>query len=432
MYHYIKEKEFWLPIVASLSSGFWLLHSLSLRPASEETVAGVFFILAALACIVLSVALVFIRAAAGEARLSRQVFFLTVLLFVYLSVCIASVGESVTPSVSAKRIMLTHVPVLVCFISIAISREYAVRQVFNKFLMFLVWVTAFLVLVALLIYFFGVYFYDVGVGPVQHVQLGPFILGQRAMGYPPLFRVSSFTGNPNQLGLLASISIIAILYFKRLGYLASKPKFYLLLLMVLGLGLSQSRTAIMSSIICVLFFNFLVSGKKEQYAPLIILGFLFGVVAVVLLGAISGGEAIGQGNRLTFDLSGRDQIWGEILGAFVNRPLLGIGFGTSGDYLAFQGYDQVSVHNFYVQLLSEAGLLGLLSFFVFLAALLAFVCIRKKTAVDSASALFYAVILAILILVLANQMAESSLYRGVFLHFFFFFVLSCGVSRRDI
>src|SRR5690606_13360118 len=135
---------------------------------------------------------------------------------------------------------------------------------------------------------------------------------------------------------------------------------------------------------------------------------------------------------LTFELSGRDQIWAQILEAFVSRPLLGIGFGVAGDYLASQGHDQVSVHSFYIQLLSEVGVLGFLSLFVFLATVFVFVFTRKRNDPDADPAFFYAAILALMVLILTNQIAESSLYRGIFLHFFFFFVLACGVSRRDV
>uniref|UniRef100_UPI00406BF9D9 O-antigen ligase family protein n=1 Tax=Sporosarcina sp. FSL K6-1522 TaxID=2921554 RepID=UPI00406BF9D9 len=64
--------------------------------------------------------------------------------------------------------------------------------------------------------------------------------------------------------------------------------------------------------------------------------------------------------------SGRFELWGQALTYFMDRPILGIGAFNFSDYYAFDHNEKLYVHNTYLEVLVESGMIGFLFYFSFL------------------------------------------------------------------
>jgi O-antigen ligase len=63
--------------------------------------------------------------------------------------------------------------------------------------------------------------------------------------------------------------------------------------------------------------------------------------------------------------SGRLELWGRAWDFFTSNPLFGIGASNFADYNAFKYGDQLVVHNTFLEILTESGLIGLLIYILF-------------------------------------------------------------------
>jgi O-antigen ligase len=63
--------------------------------------------------------------------------------------------------------------------------------------------------------------------------------------------------------------------------------------------------------------------------------------------------------------SGRLELWGRAWDFFSSNPLFGIGASNFADYNAFKYGDQLVVHNTFLEILTESGLIGLLIYVLF-------------------------------------------------------------------
>ncbi|PDY45271.1 polysaccharide polymerase [Bacillus pseudomycoides] len=64
--------------------------------------------------------------------------------------------------------------------------------------------------------------------------------------------------------------------------------------------------------------------------------------------------------------SGRFELWEQAINYFMSHPLLGIGAFNFSDYYAFEHNEKLYVHNTYLEILVEAGIIGFLFYFSFL------------------------------------------------------------------
>jgi O-antigen ligase len=63
--------------------------------------------------------------------------------------------------------------------------------------------------------------------------------------------------------------------------------------------------------------------------------------------------------------SGRIELWGRAWDFFTSNPLFGIGASNFADYNAFEYGDELVVHNTFLEILTESGLIGLLIYVLF-------------------------------------------------------------------
>lgn len=63
--------------------------------------------------------------------------------------------------------------------------------------------------------------------------------------------------------------------------------------------------------------------------------------------------------------SGRFELWKQAITYFMSHPLLGIGAFNFSDYYAFEHNEKLYVHNTYLEILVEAGIIGFLFYFSF-------------------------------------------------------------------
>ncbi|MCT4478526.1 O-antigen ligase family protein [Peribacillus frigoritolerans] len=64
--------------------------------------------------------------------------------------------------------------------------------------------------------------------------------------------------------------------------------------------------------------------------------------------------------------SGRFELWGQAINYFMSNPLFGIGAFNFSDYYAFEHNEKLYVHNTYLEVLVESGIIGFLFYLSFL------------------------------------------------------------------
>jgi exopolysaccharide production protein ExoQ len=199
-------------------------------------------------------------------------------------------------------------------------------------------------------------------------------LGLVAAGYSGArafnLRVQGLYNNPNALGYLTAIAI-------PLGiacYLSTRRKWYLVGVVPLSVALvgCQSRTALVSVVVGVLW---LVARRGAQTSAKMTLATV-ALGAVLIVGApvfafhtpsfISTTEARFENGGGTGLLNSRTIAWSDAVGLWRKQPLEGYGF-QAGEALFAEDFNNgqlsfaaVVVHNSYLQVLLELGLLGLL------------------------------------------------------------------------
>jgi O-antigen ligase len=166
-----------------------------------------------------------------------------------------------------------------------------------------------------------------------------------------------------------------MMYFLVLLYKREHKKIYIALIIALALITIHidSRAIMLIMIITALVYLFWnsITKNKTRYILFLILVYMsiFAFMNVYISWYISPSEismAINRFSRKTFGKnlhSGRTQMWLIVLNEIDKSPLLGYGTGVSAGNLI--GRD-ISIHNLYLQLLVQNGILGLTSFLILL------------------------------------------------------------------
>lgn len=201
-------------------------------------------------------------------------------------------------------------------------------------------------------------------------------------------RFRAVFGNPNGLGIFAGLllvlTIVAREYFK--GLLSKNDLRWMVIPLLLAVALSGSRTAIMASVLFLLFVRFFRTSPFLGF--IIFFAFAIGVEVVSTnLLAVVGGLGLDQFLRVdTLDEgSGRYVAWNFAWEAIGEHFWFGRGFAfdewlmdVNQDFLNALGH-QGGVHNTYLIVWLNTGLVGLL---IFLRAwFLAFIQAGKNTAI---------------------------------------------------
>jgi len=216
--------------------------------------------------------------------------------------------------------------------------------------------------------------------------------------------ISIFSG-PFHFGMFSCIVALLSLYF----YLKKKGFFYLVLLIIsiMGVLFSMTRTNIVALVISGLFFLWFAKPEKRRLSKKI--NVLF-VLFLLILVMISVQQFLSVVNVLeTLKNVGEDQRFlGRFVGyrkmskAFIERPIIGYGMGSAGDTLGplFKGKTHFTSHNLGFKILIETGLLslGIYTFFFLVWFKKAFSLFKtKNTNVKNLSILITSIVLVLLV-----------------------------------
>lgn len=210
----------------------------------------------------------------------------------------------------------------------------------------------------------------VGMSIMLVVSLGMFAmgLGMTALENGPAIRLAGIAGSPNGLGRTASLVILVV------GVLVVAhrlPIYSWRCLIPIGLAvscliLSDSRT---STVAIVAAFGFYLLRQRPVTAFFVAVA--AGFTSLMLLNMDVPWQELmtyvtrtGRISEMT-TLTGRTDIWYATWNAFLERPLLGYGYGSTKVllpevYRGFWGFTVSQAHNLYLQTLVTTGLVGLL------------------------------------------------------------------------
>ena len=189
------------------------------------------------------------------------------------------------------------------------------------------------------------------VGPYR-----PFMLG----------RFTGVFGNPNNLGVMSSIVLPLILW----KFLETRKKtaLFLFLLTLLGLFLSCARGAMNATALSLGYFIF---GRSKKLRPLLFFSFVsFTLIMAWVIESMIKVYFMSYIRVKTIPiLGGRLEIWPMAMNLIMDKPIFGYGFGEEDKLIEFKHLPVVQhygryMHNSYLGMLVQLGILGLIIFFV--------------------------------------------------------------------
>lgn len=233
-------------------------------------------------------------------------------------------------------------------------------------------------------------------------------------------RLGGWIMNPNELGMLAVVSLAPLLFeFKE-----RKKRFLFVLevgLLVYTIHLTGSRSSLIAFVLVIAFQVFL----NIPFRTFLFMG-LFGVfMGVVFIALKSNEEFKDDKTEDVLSMTGRLPFWRALIGeALPREPLLGYGFMRINYEDTFQGRDTYPgkmTHNAFVQALLNLGIIGfLIAFFQFVMTL--------KGLIDFKEIRIANYLRALLIPVFINSLTEfgifgESNYGILFYQLIFFFIV---------
>ncbi|WP_390359004.1 O-antigen ligase family protein [Virgibacillus byunsanensis] len=177
---------------------------------------------------------------------------------------------------------------------------------------------------------------------------------------PRLLSVGEFT-NANSTGIIAFLLLFfCFITIKDSNYLLKTINIYTILMLIVVLFTATSRTAQLAFIIVLI--TYLILFKLNKYVFVMVTLLIVFSISFVFFYTLSNETPVG--NKLT-ELSreytgknfysGRDRIWNDAFEEVTNSNDTLTGLGNNIQYEAFSGY----LHNLYVQLFYQAGIIGL-------------------------------------------------------------------------
>jgi O-Antigen ligase len=209
---------------------------------------------------------------------------------------------------------------------------------------------------------------------------------------PDLRRIISITKNPNIYATISSIIIICCILFILRSSSKKKPIILISLIFLIGLAIytginSGSRNFIFTLLIGSLILSLSV---LKQHFKLFIALFMIFIVSLNIIIINNSYLANRYGNILPYllklnnqhsislsdfkpnisDLTGREFLWERGINTWLNSPLIGVGAGTFRASATNQAFKNLNLHNYYLQVLVDSGVVGLSLLFFLLALLL--------------------------------------------------------------
>jgi len=346
-------------------------------------------------------------------------FFFLVVLFLF---SLLSAFWSAHPELVFQRSLMVFVPLLLVALL-----TWSDPNPLGTFTMvargIVIFVTA-LSAIGLLLLFFGSETWIDG-RRIQSLSLGPITLAQSVLGIPPLLRISSLTGNPNTLAMWIMLSLPLTLYLlhtRKMRPFIGKAAF---ILQLLGLVFTFSRTGIAATL-------FALAAYLHWTAPSIASKLKRSILGLTLVGAIVGGVLTLQTEllrveRFSLDLNLRDLIWGSLMESIMERPILGIGFGTSYEAILEPRGIDFTGHSAHLQTLAEVGIIGYVLVLAIWLFVLGVALKRSRNTASKERRLTLVVIASILASLFIHQLFEGSLLRYGFHTLFWGYLLVMAV-----
>lgn len=254
--------------------------------------------------------------------------------------------------------------------------------------------------------------------------------------------MSGLSGHFSSNGMILSIGLI--FFFEEIRIL-KKDKTYkynlilnyiCILIVIYALILSSKRGPLISACLAIIITYIFAQGKNifKRLIILTILCMIIYLLYKLLLPIIPGIETIMEKfNSLSNDdagvLNGREGLWKIALDMFHLNPLTGKGFGSYSQYSSLQNAISTSAHNYYLQVLAELGLIGIVLYIsAFISGIINTLHELKK-AIEKKSnwyIMMLSISLEIQIFVIAYSMTSTAMmYYDILIPYF----LACTVSR---
>ena len=279
-------------------------------------------------------------------------------------------------------------------------------------------------IIAIITFFFG-QVNSVHGTTVQAITIGSIEIYQVIVGQPPGYRVASLTTNPNTLGIILMLSQIATIYLLKTKLITKKKFVVFYAIQIISLMLTQSRGAIITAFIMLVVF-FILSSKNQKSRIKI---YIFSIMLIIFALYIISNKYLYVFNRFQKGLNGRALPWEILVNQILNKPLIGIGFGTSGKTLLYNL--GIGAHNVFINSMSEMGVIGFAIFMGiwFLGMGYSYMGVKKNKNNQEIKTT-YALIFSILFAFIFHQMIENKLL--VYDHIMFLWVYLISISTLKL
>lgn len=351
------------------------------------------------------------------------IFFLLFLLFI---IAMTSSLFSYMPLEVFRLSFIVFVPSLFIML-LTFSDDHPVSTfvgIFN-FLMNLGFILA---LIAVVLFLFGDVTHISG-KTVQAIKIGPLRIYQVIMGVYPFYRVASVTSNPNTLGMILMLGQIATLYLYKLKLITRKKFFVFYIIQIIGLLLTQSRSAVLTAFIMIILFSILTSKNKINKVKIFFISMIIVIYIYFLITKNS--EYIGIFSRFKSGLSNRDLAWKILIDRIIDNPFIGIGFGASSEVSL---YDLgIKAHNVFINCISEIGIIGFIIFIcIWLLGIIYSFLEFNSYKINQKIKTTYALVFSILFSLIFHQMVENKLLVYDSFMFLWIYLISFSTIKLNI
>lgn len=328
---------------------------------------------------------------------------------------------------SFNRVLLTFIPSYALFLFVL--SDNAPIKTFKKTSKFFIYTGVILSLIGIVIYSFGEQVIQNG-EYIQKLTLGPIVISQLIIKANDFFRISSLTGNPNNLGFVLFVSIILTFCLYKLKEIRLFLFLLLISIQTVGIIMTFSRSSLLALLVALLLFYLLITQNIRAFLyKILTIGLCSVPIVIVIIFIKDRVSAFGRSSTL----AGREVSWNYAFDRFLESPIFGIGFGISQEHLILGGID-ISTHNAHLSILLETGLIGYLLFIslIILSLIIAFINYFKisNKYKNTEKKIVYSAVISILIAIIINQFFETKIpYVGFHTLFWIYFT---GVAVKKL
>ncbi|WP_062237242.1 O-antigen ligase family protein [Fictibacillus sp. FJAT-27399] len=369
--------------------------------------------------------------------LNNSLINVLMLFYILFSYCLFSSLWSNMPLQVLWRSFIVFVPsVIIGMLFLKEQDLYKTMILFYKALMIF---GLLLGSIGLFIYSFGDIIWQ-GDLVYNSLNIGLISLNQTLYYSSGVYRISSLTGNPNNLGFMLFFSIssaFGLYYMKKINIFLFITTVTIL---ITSLIFTFSRNSWFATLISIFLINLFIHpralSKRNKIIKLILFFFFFVLCSLGLLFLYWYlYNSFSSNTRLSLDLNGRIVAWDLLKKVINENPLFGTGFNTSAELLKKESGGLVNhSHSLYLAILSELGIFGcsifvIIMLFVFIPIFSTLFNFRKRHYLKKEYIPFL-VNSCILVVILIHQIVEISILRFNFFNVIWIFILFGTLQLR--